>query len=403
MIMESEKLKVIHVITRLDKGGSAENTLLTVRGLNREIYDVILIRGLSIESNMVEDEVRAVEESVREAERKDVRVSTVPSLLRRISPFYDLKAFFALIKILRQERPDIVHTHTSKAGILGRWAAFFARVPIIIHTPHGHVFWGYFGRCKVLFCIILERLTACITDKIIALTDQEKKDHLHFRIASEDKFSVLHSGINLDKFFNTSVDSAGMKRELGIPEDNLVVGTAGRLTPIKGQKYLIEAARKIVDIRPDTTFVFLGDGELLNELKNIASKLGIEENVRFPGWRPDVAEVMSAFDIFVLPSLNEGMGRVLVEAMAMGKPIVASDVGGIPDLVIHGKNGYLVPVGDVETLAARIKELLDDSGKREEMGNTGRRYAAGYSSEAMVKKIDQLYRELAVSCCHFEE
>ena len=392
------KIKIIHVITRLDKGGSAENTLLTVRGLDREMYDVVLIRGLSVESNMTEDEAGAVKESLREAEREGVRVITVPSLVRRVSPFYDLKAFFALIKILRHEHPDIVHTHTSKAGISGRWAAFFARVPIIIHTPHGHVFWGYSGRCKTLFYIVLEKLTACITDKIIALTEQEKKDHIHFHIAPEDKFSVVHSGIDLDRFFNLSVDPAAMKRSLGIPEGNMVVGTVGRLTHVKGHRYLIEAAGRIVDSRPETTFVFLGDGELSDELKNMASNLGIEENVKFPGWRPDVAEVMSVFDVFVLPSLNEGMGRVLVEAMALGKPIVASDVGGIPDLVIHGKNGYLVPVGDVETLSASIKELLDDSGKREKMGNMGRRYAAGYGSEAMVKKIDGLYRELAVSC-----
>ena len=391
------KIKIIHVITRLDKGGSAENTLLTVRGLDREMYDVVLIRGLSVESNMTEDEAGAVKESLREAEREGVRVITVPSLVRRVSPFYDLKAFFALIKILRHEHPDIVHTHTSKAGISGRWAAFFAGVPIIIHTPHGHVFWGYSGRCKTLFYIVLEKLTACITDKIIALTEQEKKDHIHFHIAPEDKFSVVHSGIDLDRFSNLSVDPAAMKRSLEIPEGNLVVGTTGRLTHVKGHRYLIEAASKIMNIRPDTTFVFLGDGELSDELKNIASKLGIEENVKFPGWRPDVAEVMSIFDVFVLPSLNEGMGRVLVEAMALGKPIVASDVGGISDLVIHDRNGYLVPVGDVETLAARIKELLDDFGKREKMGNMGRRYAAKYSSEEMVKKIDQLYRELAVS------
>ena len=392
--MESEKVKVIHVITRLDKGGSAENTLLTVMGLDKERYDVILIKGLSIESNMAEDEARAVEESVREAKREGIRIITVPSLIRRIAPFCDLKAFFALIKILRHERPDIVHTHTSKAGILGRWAAFFARVPIIIHTPHGHVFWGYSGRCQTLFYIILERLTACITDKIIALTQQEKKDHLHFHIASEDKFSVVHSGINLDKFFNTSVDSAGMKRELGIPEDNLVVGTAGRLTPVKGHRYLIEAARKIMNIRPDTTFVFLGDGELLDELKNIASKLGIEENVRFPGWRLDVAEVMSIFNIFVLPSLNEGMGRVLVEAMALGKPIVASNVGGIPDLVVDGENGFLVPTGDVETMVARINDLLESMEKREKMGENGKKIAVNFSADVMVQKIDRLYVEL---------
>lgn len=389
-----KRIKAIHIIARLDKGGSAENTLLTVMGLDREIYDVFLVKGLSVESNMADDETRAVEEMVREAEREGIRIITVPGLVRRIHLFYDLKAFFALIKILRYEHPDIVHTHTSKAGIMGRWAAFLTGIPVIIHTPHGHVFWGYFGRCKTLFYIILEKLTACITDKIIALTEQEKKDHLHFLIASEDKFSVVHSGINLDRFSNLSVDPAVMKRELEIPEGNLVVGTAGRLTPVKGQRYLIEAARKIVDVKPDTTFVFLGDGELLNELKNMAFRLGIRENVKFLGWRPDVAEVMSTFDIFVLPSLNEGMGRVLVEAMAMGKPIVASDVGGIADLVVDGKNGFLVPAADVEIMVVRINDLLESAEKRKKMGENGKSRAANYSSNLMVKNIDQLYRAM---------
>ncbi len=388
------KIKTIHIITRLDKGGSAENTLLTVMGLSRKMYDIILVKGLSIESNMTEDEARAIEKSVREAERDGVRITIVPSLVRKISPFYDLKAFFTLIKILRHERPLIVHTHTSKAGILGRWAAFFAGVPIILHTPHGHIFWGYFSKWKVLFYIILEKLTACIANKIIALTEQEKNDHIHLCIASEDKFSVVHSGIDLDRFSNVFFAPAVMKKKLGIPEGNLIVGTAGRLTHVKGHGYLIEAAGNIVDTRSDTTFVFLGDGELSDKLKNMTSMLGIEENVKFLGWRPDMAEVMSTFDLFVLPSLNEGMGRVLVEAMVLGKPIVASNVGGIPDLVFNGENGYLFPVGNVETLVARINELLDDPMKREEMGNRGRSYATGYGSEEMVKKIDLLYRQL---------
>jgi len=314
-----------------------------------------------------------------------------------------LRAFFALIKILRNERPDIVHTHTSKAGILGRWAAFFVRVPVIIHTPHGHVFWGYFGKLKTRIFILLEKISALVTDRLIMLTEQEKNDHLHFHIAPENKFSVVHSGINLDEFSNTSVDPASMKRRLGVPEDNLIVGTVGRLTSIKGHRYLIEAARKIAGSRPDTTFVILGDGELLDELKNMVTRSDIEENIKFLGWRSDVAEVMSTFDIFALPSLNEGMGRVLVEAMALGRPIVASNIGGIPDLVVDGENGYLVPVGDVESLAARIRKLLDDPEKREEMGECGKKIAIDYSANAMVQKIDRVYRKLVFSRCHSEE
>ena len=393
-----EKIKVAHIITRLDKGGSAENTLLTVKGLDREIYDVILIRGLSIESNMAANEALAVEESIQEAKAEGVRVIIIPSLVRRIQPFYDLKAFFALIKILLYERPHIVHTHTSKAGILGRWAAFFARVPVIVHTPHGHVFWGYFGRLKTGIFILLEKISALITDRLVVLTEQEKNDHLHFHIAPENKFSEVHSGINLEGFSNLSVEPGAMKKRLGIPKGNIVVGTTGRLTHVKGHGYLIEAAGKILDVRLDTTFVFLGDGELLNELKDMVTKLDIEENVKFLGWRDDVAEVMSVFDVFVLPSLNEGMGRVLVEAMALGKPIVASDVGGIPDLVVNGENGFLVPVGDVGALADAINRLIQKPGMRKKMGRCGKKIAVDYSADAMVQKIDRLYRELAVSC-----
>lgn len=389
-----EKIKVIHIITRLDMGGSAENTLLTAGGLDKQIYDVLLVKGLSNESGMAEDEAVEVEKSIREAERERVRILTVPGLVRRISPSYDFKTFFALIKILRYERPHIVHTHTSKAGILGRWAAYFCRVPIIIHTPHGHVFWGYFGRLKTAFYIILEKITAFITDKIIALTEQEKNDHLHSRIASGDKFSVVHSGIKLDRFSNLSVDPAAMRRKLGISEGDLVVGTTGRLTPVKGHRHLIEAAGNILNARPNTTFVFLGDGELSDELKNMASRLGMKEKVKFLGWRPDVAEVMSAFDLFVLPSLNEGMGRVLVEAMALGKPIVASDVGGVPDLVVHGKNGCLVPPGDAQRLSAAISDLIEHPERRRKMGENGKKRAIDYSADAMVQKIDQLYQAM---------
>ena len=167
----------------------------------------------------------------------------------------------------------------------------------------------------------------------------------------------------------------------------------GRLTPVKGQRYLLEAAAKVVRQRPDTLFVFLGDGELLTELTEMASVLGIKDHVKFLGWRPEVADVMSTFDIFVLPSLNEGMGKVLVEAMAMGKPIIASNVGGIPDLVTHGLNGLLVPPADADAMADAIVTLHDDPSKAKKMAEKGKVIAAGYSVDAMIQKIDRLYTE----------
>ncbi len=387
------KFKVIHVITRFDKGGSAENTFLTVRGLDKERYDVCLISGLSQESRMSRQEAAGAEVNLAEAEKGGVRIITIPELVRNIDPVKDIKALFRLMSIFKQENPDIVHTHTSKAGILGRWAAFFiAKTPIIVHTPHGHIFWGYFNSWKTSVLIFLERLTARITDRIIMLTEQERKDHLRFAVAAEEKFAVIHSGVDLHDFLNVFIDPADVKEKLGIPRDSFVVGTVGRLTPVKGQKYLMEAAAKIVQREPRAMFVFLGDGELLAGFTEMASVPGIKDHLKFLGWRPDVADVMSAFDVFVLPSLNEGMGKVLVEAMAMGKPIIASNVGGIQDLVTHGENGLLVPPADGDALADAILDLYENPDKRESMGKAGRQMAVEYGVDAMLRKIDALYQ-----------
>jgi len=388
------KHKVIHVITRFDKGGSAENTFLTVCGLNPERYEVILVRGLGLESAMAEPRARAVESNLAEVRRAGVRIITLPGLVRNIHPAKDLAAFCGLLRIFRAERPAIVHTHTSKAGILGRWAARLAGVPLVVHTPHGHVFWGYFNRLTTAFYVMLEKLTAAITDKIIALTEQEKKDCLARRIAPESKFEIIHSGVNLEGFCDSAADPAGMRKEMNISADAFVAGTAGRLTPVKGHKYLLAAAQKILARNPGMYFVFLGDGELAGELRSQAELSGIAGNVRFLGWRQDVPRVMSALDVFILPSLNEGMGKVLVEAMAMGKPIVASAVGGITDLVRQGENGLLAPCADADAIAKSIELLRADSSLRKSMGEKGRAMAPGYGAAAMVRKIDALYAGL---------
>ncbi len=389
-----EKIKVIHVITRFDKGGAAENTYLTIKSLDKNRYEVILIRGLSYESNMGTSETRAVESSLEEAGRSGVKIFTIPELVRRIDPFNDFKTFLKLITIFRQERPHIVHTHTSKSGILGRWAALVAGVPVIIHTPHGHVFWGYFNRWKTKLYVLLERLTATVTNRIVTLTEQEKKDHVRYRIAGENKFAVIHSGVDLSKFSNVQAHGTEMKNKLGIPEQTFVVGTVGRLTAIKGHRYLIEAAARILPKIPQIVFVFLGDGELMNELKMQAASAGISDKVKFLGWLPNVAEFMSTFDIFVLPSLNEGMGKVLVEAMAARKPIIASDIGGISDLVIHGKNGLLVSPMNSDALAKSIELLVRNSQTRTNMGEEGQRLSQEYDVNSMISKIDCLYLQL---------
>lgn len=389
-----QKPKVIHVITRFDKGGAAESTYLLARGLDPQSYEVLLIRGLARQAPAGISENRAIANNLEELSRAGVGILTIPELMRDIRPSADLKAFLKLIEIFRKERPQIVHTHTSKAGMLGRWAAHLAGVPIIIHTPHGHVFWGYFNRWETALYVFLERLTAAITDKIITLTERETSDHLGRRIAPADRFATIHSGVALEEFSSRRVDPSAMRKELGLPADAFVVGTVGRLTPIKGHKYLIAAAQKVLPANPGMIFVFLGDGELLDELQAQAAEAGIQKNVRFLGWRPDVAGVMATFDVFVLPSLNEGMGKVLVEAMALAKPIIASAVGGIPDLVSHGENGLLVPGADAQALAGSLKLLSRDPARRQTMGARGKLMAAAYSAESMIRKVDELYGAL---------
>ena len=390
-----EKVKVLHVITRLDKGGAAENTLLTTLGLDKRRYDAVLIKGLSIESDMSAEERTSLDEGLKQAELKGVKLITLPSLIRRINPILDLRAFFRLYRIFLHEKPAIIHTHTSKAGILGRWASFFARVPIVVHTPHGHIFYGYHGKVKTKVFIFIEKLTAIITDRIIALTKREKEDHVRFNISKPHKFAVIHSGVNLEDFSKNFDNNEELKKKLGIPITDSIVGTVGRLVEIKGHRYLLDAACLVLNKIENVTFLLIGDGYLMTELINHAYALGIGNKVIFAGWRSDIPQLINTFDIFVLPSLNEGMGRVLVEAMAMGKPIVASDIGGIPDIVKDGANGILFPPRDVNAMAEAIIKLLSDRELRRKMGNEGKKQTSpAYGTSGMVEKIEGLYEDL---------
>ncbi|MDD5233210.1 MAG: glycosyltransferase family 4 protein [Syntrophales bacterium] len=392
-----EGIRVVHVITRIDKGGSAENTLLTAGGLRGMNYDVSVIKGPSHESNMTLLEREAAGKSLSALEAAGVSILTDPDLVRSISPVQDVRSLLRMTSLFQRIRPQIVHTHTSKAGVLGRFAAALARVPIVVHTPHGHVFHGYFAGPETKFFVILERLAARLTDRIIMLTDGERKDHLRFRVGPEEKFITIHSGVGLAPFTPGRIDSVSARKDLGIPPSCPVVGAVGRLTRIKGHRYLLEAANLVLKEKPETRFVILGSGELEDDLKELALALGIENNVIFPGWRPDVAAVLAAFDVFAFPSLNEGMGKAVVEAMSMGLPVVASRIGGIPDLVEEGLNGVLVPAADPRALATSILDMLGDPEKRNCMGQRGKTKASSFGTDSMIEKVDRLYRDLLIA------
>lgn len=392
-----EKIKVLYTITRFDQGGSAQATFLTLLGLKKQNFEPVFLTGLSLESQMKEKELTATENNIQQLESEKIKCIQSPFLVRRINIIKDLEALFDMWRIIKKYNPLIVHTHSSKAGLLGRLAAKLAGVPIIVHSPHGHVFVGYFGPIKTKIFIILERLASRITDKIIALTQREKEDHIRLRIGSEDTFVIIHSGVELNKFKEMPlIEGQNLRKNLGLPKDALIIGTSGRLEPVKGPEFLIKAANRIISQYPNTFFLFVGDGSLRRDLEKKALDLGIEKNIVFLGWRNDVSKIISIYDIFVLPSLNEGMGRVLVEAMALGKPIVASNAGGIPDLITHGKTGFLVPPKNSKELAKYIQILLENKEKRVKMGLAGKKMALNFSKEIMVSKTVELYQHLMI-------
>jgi glycosyltransferase involved in cell wall biosynthesis len=385
--------KIMHIITRLDMGGSAQNTLLTCRELGGR-YETLLVHGFARESKMTATEAQAVAAQKLAAELRGVKLIPVSSLVRHINPLKDLVALCTLLGHVRRQRPDIVHTHTSKAGILGRLAARLAGVPRVVHTSHGHVFYGHFGRFASAFFLSLERWFGRFTAKTVALTPTERQDYIDLGVGRAEDIVTIHSGVDVEKFASGAVSSTAKKVSLGLDPTRRLVGFAGWLLPIKGPMHLLNAMASVWEEHPDATLVFVGMGLMAAELREQAERLGAEGRVKFLGWRDDLHEIMPLFDVFVLPSLNEGMGRVLVEAMAAGRPIVASGVGGISDLVRHGETGLLVAPRDEVNLAGSISLLLSDPDRAKRMGAMGRLKCREFDLCAMVSKLDDLYRGL---------
>lgn len=384
---------IVHLITRLDQGGSARNTYLTVLGHDRRRFRVCLVCGQPPALSVVEAELIAAD--LKELRQAGVSVFTVPTLVREVRPLLDACALVAIWRLLRRERPVVVHTHTSKAGAVGRVAAWLARVPAVIHTPHGHIFYGYYGRAMSGVIRLVEQALARITDRIVTLTDRGAQEHVRYGIADREKFATIPSSIPLSLFRSVQVDLTMKRKEWGLQSEGPVIGTVGRLVPIKGHEWLLKAARRVLLELPHAWFVFIGTGPLLEELRQLAEALRIHERVRFLGARQDVPECLAALDLFAFPSLNEGMGRALIEAMAMGLPVVATRVGGIPDIVTDGETGVLVPARDDGALAGALIGLLREPHRMRKMGSAAKQSVDHrFDVPFMVGSIERLYESV---------
>jgi len=384
----TEPLRVLHIITRLIVGGAQENTLLSVEGLDKlPEYEVTLATGID----------NGPEGDLLERARRTTRLIVIPELGRSINPFADLKAFWKLYRLIGNGRYHIVHTHSSKAGVLGRIAAKLAGTPIIVHTLHSLVFHEYQPWVVNRLWRAVKKLCAPMTDHFISVSEIISQKAIAAGIDRSEKFTTVYSGMELDWFLKAEADPIAVRREFGIPDDALVVGKIARLFPLKGHDQLMDAAPAIVKRHPDVRFFLVGDGVLYDHLRKRALDAGILNNFVFAGLIPRerIPEMLSVMDVLVHTSLREGLARVLPQALAMGKPCVSFDIDGAPEVVIPDETGYLVRPGDSVGLADAIARLLDDPELRTRMGAAGRRKVdPAFRAETMVNEISKVYKKL---------
>src|SRR5262245_36436750 len=371
MTAPGRRVRVLHVITRLILGGAQENTLYTVIGQQRNPrYRVTLLAG-------VDDGPEGdLHERARAA---GVDLVLQPSLVREIRPATDVRAFVELYRFLRRGGYDIVHTHSSKAGILGRLAARWAGVPIVVHTLHSLVFHEYQAAWKNELYIGLKKLCAPLTDALISVNDKTTQGALAAGIGRPEQYLTIHSGMELHPFLDVarSLPVGEAKRRLGIPEDAPVVGKIARLFPLKGHEQFFDAAAHVARAQPRAWFLLVGNGSLRGELEQRARALGIAERTRFAGLVPpeQVPAHIQAMDVVVHASLREGIARVIPQAGATGKPVVAFAMDGAPEVIRDGVSGYLVPPRDGAAMAERSLALLREPAARPARGAAGPRVA----------------------------
>jgi glycosyltransferase involved in cell wall biosynthesis len=385
-----EPIKVLRVIARLNVGGPALHVAYLTAGLASRGYETTLVAGTL---------ARGEESMASVSEARGVRIETLPALHREIGPLRDARAILRLARLIKEERPTILHTHTAKAGAVGRIAALLsgsARPPIIVHTFHGHVLRGYFNPLTTMGFRTLERWLARVTTALVAVSPEVRDDLVKLRVAPASKFTVVRLGIELDE--RIGVDSgvrAETRRQLGVGEDAFVVGWVGRMTAVKRTEDVVRALRGLVDRGVDAYLCLVGDGPDRDSLERYAHEVGVVKRCLFLGYQDDVARFYSAIDALLLPSVNEGTPVSVIEALAAEVPAVATRVGGTPDVIRDGVDGFLVEAGDAAALSDRLTELALDPARRATMGAHGRERVLGrYAVERLVDDIDRLYRSL---------
>lgn len=376
------KPRVLHLITKLELGGAQRNTLYTVENLDPGKWEKFLLAG---EGGMLDEEARS---------GKTFETRFLPHLVREIQPLADARALWDLFRAFRRIRPDVLHTHSSKAGILGRLAGRLAGVPVIVHSVHGFSFSPHHPRLVSLLFQAAERLVAPLTTHFICVSRDNLERGRELGLWNDRRVSLIRSGIDLEKYSGRGVDRREVLSELGLPEAARVVGSVGNFKAQKAPMDLLEVFARVAGRDPVAHLVVAGDGPLRPQAEAWVREQGLEHRVHLLGWRRDVPELLQAFDVFLLMSLWEGLPRSILQARAAGRAIVATAVDGTAEALEDGISGFLVAAGDREAAADRVLGLLSDAALRERMGCAARVGLEEFGIDLMVKQQDELYTRL---------
>jgi glycosyltransferase involved in cell wall biosynthesis len=382
-------IKIINLLSRMNIGGPSIHAVLLTKNLNTETFESILISGSLSES---EGDMSYL------VDQYHIQHRAIKSLQREISFFDDLKAVFELYKLFRKEKPQIVHTNMAKAGMVGRLAAWLARVPVVLHTYHGHVFSGYFSSKKTFIYIIIERLMALLSTQIVAISKMIKEDIcFKYKIVSEKKVSVIPLGFELEKMESLDKYRGIFRRQFSIPEDALIIGIVGRITGIKNHQLFVDIADQLIKQNKSLHFLIVGDGELRPEIEQRVKSLGLEKNVHFTGWITETAKMYADMDMMLLTSKNEGTPVTVIEAMYYNIPVISSMVGGLSDMIENGKTGYLINSLIAEDYNQVIIKLLKSVREREQIGFEAHKFIVElYNINRLITDLTKLYSELLI-------
>jgi glycosyltransferase involved in cell wall biosynthesis len=385
-------MRIVHIITRLIIGGAQENTVLCCEDLLHQYGDeVLLVTGppLGPEGSLLE-----------RARAGGVPLEVLPQLRRPIHPWRDLSSYRRIKDVLRRFRPDVVHTHSAKGGVLGRAAAWSLGVPAIIHTVHGAPFHPYQGRGVALLFRACERWAARRCHAMVSVADAMTELMVAGGVAPREKFTTVYSGMEVEPFLDSAHERERTRQELGYGAEHVVIGKIARLFRLKGHDDVIRAAREVVDAQPNVRFLFVGDGVLHDQLERQIAAAGLTDYFQFTGLVPPqrIPALIAASDMIVHASLREGLARVLPQALIAGKPVVSYDVDGAREVVIPGETGVLVPPRDIAALIAALKQLAADPKLRDQLGQEGRRrFTDVFRHERMTAQLRGLYEQM-LSC-----